>query len=487
MYKTKLVTLFQYLDSREITRFLDYVNSPFYNKHAEVKKLCAYLAKYIPNLKRQHRLEKERVFKHVYPNRPFDGNALHSISSKLLTLLHDYLVITAHEEKHNQHLIKILAELRHRKQFKDYDAILRKVERGEASAYTDIEDLYWEHFSYHKELDVNFITKGGRTYNENLQLKNDFLDLFFITKKLKVACDMVSRNIVIGSNYEYRLVDELLVYLEQENSPYGAEPTIKIYAAVLKMLLYGEKGDEEYFKVKKWLVAHQAIFSKLELKNIYDYLENHCIQRYNKTASEQYLKEMLDISKFLVQHEINFVDGYLSDGDYKNIGTSAINLGDYEWAAEFIETYKEALIPAYQKSAYSLLMGFLLYAKKEYGVALQALHNVVFTNYTYHIGAKMIQLKIYYEINEGEALYSLTDAFRNYLKRNKQLTEDRRVVYYNFINLIRRTYKLKESKEYQSDEKFNKERQKLELLFKETNPIASKTWLLEMFEALGVA
>ncbi|WMX12670.1 MULTISPECIES: hypothetical protein [unclassified Aureispira] len=484
MHKTKLVNLFQHLDSREITRFLDYVNSPFYNKHAEVKKLCAYLAKYVPNPKRQHRLEKERVFKYVYPNKKFDGNALHSISSKLLSLLHDYLVITAHEEKHNQHLIKILAELRHRKQFKDYDAILRKIERSEESSYTDVEDLYWEKFSYHKELDVNFVTQGGRTYNENLQLKNDFLDLFFITKKLKVACDMVSRNIVIGSNYEYRLVDELFVYLDQPNSPYGQEPTIKIYAGVLKMLLYGEKGDGEYFKVKGWLVEHQAIFSKKELKNIYDYLENYCIRCYNKTASEQYLKEILDISKFLVKHEINFVDGYLSDGDYKNIGTSAISLGDYEWAAEFIETYKKALIPQYQESAYSLLMGFLLYSKKEYGVALQALHNVVFTNYTYHIGAKMIQLKIYYEINEGEALYSLTDAFRNYLKRNKQLTEDIRVVYYNFINLIRRTYKLKESKDYLSDNKFLKEFQKLEILFNTTNPIASKTWLVEMFEAL---
>lgn len=484
MHKTKLVTLFQHLDSREITRFLDYVNSPFYNKHTEVKKLCAYLAKYVPNPKRQHRLEKERVFKYVYPNKKFDANALHSISSKLLSFLHDYLVITAHEEKHNQHLIRILAELRHRKQFKDYEAILRKIERAEESSYNDIEDLYWEKFSYHKELDVNFVTQGGRTYNENLQLKNDFLDLFFITKKLKVACDMVSRNIVIGSNYEYRLVDELFVYLEQPNSPYGQEPTIKIYAGVLKMLLNEEKSVEEYFKVKEWLIEYQAIFSKLELKNIYDYLENYCIRRYNKTASEQYLKEMLDISKFLVKHEINFVDGYLSDGDYKNIGTSAINLGDYEWAAEFIETYKGSLMPQYQESAHSLLMGFLLYAKKEYGVALQALHNTVFTNYTYHIGAKMIQLKIYYEINEGEALYSLTDAFRNYLKRNKQLTEDIRVVYYNFINLIRRTYKLKESKDYLSGEKFKKELQKLERLFNETNPIASKTWLVEMLEML---
>lgn len=485
MHKTKLVTLFQYLNSRESTRFLDYVHSPFYNKHAEVKKLCTYLSKYVPNPKRQHRLEKERIFKYLYPNKPFDGNTLHSVSSKLLGLLHDFLVITAHEDKRNQHLIKILAELRQRKQFKDYDAILRKIERSKDSAYEDVEDLYWEKFAYHKELDVNFITQGGRSYNENLQLKNDFLDLFFITKKLKIACDMVSRNRVIGSNYQYRLVDELFVYLDQPNSTYAQEPTIKIYAGILKMLLDGDNTDEEYYKVKAWLEEYQVLFSKLELKNIYDYLENYCIRGYKKnTASDKYLRELLSISKFLVKHEINFVDGFLSAGDYKNIGTIAINLGDYAWAKEFIETYKGALIPEVKESVYSYLLAFLLYSTQNYKSALQALYNVVFTNWTYHTGAKMIQLRIYYELDEGEALYSLMDAFRNYLKRNQQMTEMDRAMFYNFINVLRKVYKLRESSGFIRKEKFEKEVQKMELFFQEATPIVSKTWLKEAIETV---
>ncbi|BDS11682.1 hypothetical protein [Aureispira anguillae] len=485
MHKTKLVTLFQYLNSREITRFSDYVHSPFYNKHAEVKKLCLYLAKYIPNNKRQHRLEKERVFKHLYPNKQFDGNALHSVASKLLGLLHDFLVITTHEDKKNQHLIKILAELRQRKQFKDYNAILRKIERSSDSSYSDIEDLYWEKFAYYKELDVNFITQGGRSYNENLQMKNDFLDLFFITKKLKIACDMVSRNKVIGSNYQYRLVDELFVYLNQQNSSYAQEPTIKIYAATLKMLLNGDRTDEEYFNVKQWLEEYQALFSKLELKNIYDYLENHCIRAYKRnTASNKYLRELLSISKFLVKHEINFVDGFLSAGDFKNIGTIAINLGDYKWAEEFIETYKDALLPEVRESVYSYLLSFLLYSTKDYKGALQALYNVVFSNWTYHTGAKMIQLRIYYELDEGEALYSLIDAFRNYLKRNQQMTDLDKEMFYNFINVIRKIYKLRDSQGFIRKEKFQKEVEKLELFFEAATPIVSKTWLKEAIETI---
>jgi len=487
MHKTKLVTLFEYLNSRELTRFSDYVHSPFYNKHLEVKKLCVYLSKYVLHPKKDRRLEKERIFKYLYPGKKFEGNSLHSVASKLLVLLHDFLVITSHEDKKNAHLIRILTELRQRKQYKDYAAILRKIERSTDSSYEDVEDLYWEKFSYHKELDINFTTQGGRSYNENLQSKNDFLDLFFITKKLKIACDMVSRNSVIGSDYQYRLVDELFVYLDQPNSTYAQEPTIKIYAATLKMLLHGEHSDEEYFKVKDWLEEYRNIFSKSELKNIYDFLENYCIRRYKmNTASDKYLREMLDISKFMVKHEINFVDGFLLDGDYKNIGTTAINLGDYDWAEEFIEKYKDALIPQVRESVYSYLLAFLRYYTKNYKGALQALYNVVFTNWTYHAGAKLLQLRIYYELDEGEALYSLTDAFRNYLKRNKNLTEAHRTPYYNFITVTKRAYKLKEQQDYLRKDKFEKEAKKLQVLFENASPIASKMWLKEVIDELTV-
>ena len=63
MHKTKLVKLLEHLDSREFTRFSDYVNSPFYNKHEGVIKLCAYLSKYVAVPKKSHKLEKERIFK----------------------------------------------------------------------------------------------------------------------------------------------------------------------------------------------------------------------------------------------------------------------------------------------------------------------------------------------------------------------------------------------------------------------------------------
>ena len=89
MQHSKLTSLLRHLTSKELSRFEDYVCSPFFNKHREVQRLCSYLNKYILDEKKQHRLEKTKVFKYLYKDRAFDGNLLHGLTAKLLVLLHD--------------------------------------------------------------------------------------------------------------------------------------------------------------------------------------------------------------------------------------------------------------------------------------------------------------------------------------------------------------------------------------------------------------
>lgn len=484
MQKTKLVHLLQQLDSRELSRFVDYVHSPFYNKHKEVKQLCTYLSKYALDPKRQHKLDKHKVFKYLYKDQPFNANLLHSIISKSLALLHDYLVIINKEEKQTTHLIEVLAALRQRKQFKDYDAVLRKIERQKIKTYHQVEDRYWEKFVFHSELDEHFVTQGGGSYNASLQLKNDSLDLYFITKKLKIACDMLNRNRLIGSDYQYQLVDELFIYLNQPDSIYTKELVIKIYMGVFRMLLLGSEGDEEYFKTKELLEASEDIFSKLELKAIYDYLENHCILQYKRTASNDYLHEMLQISSYLVAHKINFVYGHLADADYVNIGSIAIKLGDYDWASDFIERYKGALREEVREGAYAYLSALLHYASKNYKASLRALDNVAFGDWFYYSTAKGIQLRIYYELDESEALYASLNAFRNYLKRNQQLPHAERAMFEHSIRNLRRIYRLKEHKPYWSKAKFKTESERVVRLFEDSPPMAIKGWLEEVLKDL---
>lgn len=484
MQRSKLITLLKHLDSRECTRFVDYVHSPFYNKHREVKELSVYLLKYLKDPKKQHRLDKQKILKFLYPTGNPQLSQLHAVANKLLTLLQDFLVVTAQEVKKNTHYIRVLAELRKRKQYKDYEAILRKIYSKNVDVYEVSEDLFWEKFNYHRELDTNFITKGGRSYNENLQLKNDYLELFFIAKKLKIACDMLNRNRILGSDYKIRLIDELFVYLNQTDIRYKEEPIIRIYSAILNMLL--KKDDDiEYQKVKELLSLNSAIFSSNEIKTIYDYLENYCILQYKKnTADDRYLREMLNIYKYLVQHQINYIDGFLPESDYKNIGTTAINLNDFEWAKSFIEDYQSHIPSSNRNSVYAYLMAFLNYAIKDYEASLVFLQDVNFTHWTYHCGAKLLQMRIYYETQAYESLLSLADAFRNYLKRNQHMIEKHQLPYLNFIKVTRKLTRLVELADYVSASKYKIEYDKLYAIYAASSTLASKQWLQAVIQGL---
>lgn len=485
MQQSKLACLLRHLTAKELARFEDYVHSPFFNKHREVQHLCRYFNKYILDEKKQQRLEKVNVFKHLYKDRAFDANLLHGITAKLLVLLHDYLVTISREaHQNNQHYIKILAQLRQRQQFKDYDAVLRKIARNTKHDYTDIEDWYWEKYQLHTELDTRFVHQGGRSYDDNLQLRSNYLDRFFMIKKLKLACAMINRNHVLGSDYTCRFLPELLAYVEHPDCPYTDEPTIQIYTSIAKMVL-DQDSDVQFGRIRELVVQHSATFSKSELKNIYDYLEAHCIKQYNMTGGEHYLYYMLEMSKYMVQHQINFINGYLQDSDYKNIGTTAINLGDYEWAETFIESHAHYVLPQHRHSVYSLLMGYLWYVRKAYRKALLTLHDVVFTNYTYHIGAKLIQIKIYYETKESEALYSLSDAFKNYIQRNQQLTMPHKTAYNHFLQLLRHAYRILENRDYWKADKVGHELQKLRQRMEATPVIASRSWLQTQIAALA--
>ena len=83
-------------------------------------------------------------------------------------------------------------------------------------------------------------------------------------------------------------------------------------------------------------------------------------------------------------------------------------------------------------------MAWYHFFRKEYDKTLKTLLKVEFTDVYYHLDAKSLLLKTYYELGEEDALYSLFDAFKIYLRRNKLISEYQSEVYQNLIGYARR-------------------------------------------------
>jgi len=319
------------------------------------------------------------------------------------------------------------------------------------------------------------VEQGGRSYNENLQLANDSLDNLFMLEKLKMACDMASRNKVIQAHYQWSIMKGIEEYLKDKSKAF--DPIIQIYHTIFRMLTEKVANTEKYYRMLLFLLKkHANQFTKEEILGTYGYALNYAIVKINQQGST-YLEETLEIYLYLVKSEAIFVGNFLMPQEYKNIVTLAVRLKKYTWTEQFIEQYKEKLPINVRNNVYKYNLASLQHSKGDYDKALQTLHNVDFINPTYYLGTKIIQLKIYYEQENGEAFYSLIDACQSYLRRSKQVADYQKKSTANLMKFSKKLFKIKEEIGYTKRHILQETLEKLEEEIENCSSVANRDWL----------
>ena len=479
MLNTKLIGLLKTLSNKEFSKFREFIYSPFFNKNEKIRQLGDYIFEYAPDFE-SPLLKKQLVFPSLFGSISYNELQINNIISDLLQLLYDFMAQIQLQQRSPLQKYLLLEELLNRdtpihidRNAKRFKNILSK------SKVRNYEYFHHEYLLYEK-LDQSVISHAKRSFDKNLQLQSDNLDLYFFSNKLRMACDMTSRNIVIQAGYRCDFLDDILNYYEKNHRGFQDYPALSIYHTVLKIIQNSE-DEVSYQKLKSDLIQHQDLFPKLELWNLYKYAINFCIKKINSGKSTYY-QELLDLYKILLDNKIIFPNGYLSQWTFKNIITVSSHLEAFDWTEKFIEQYESYLIPEERFNAITYNRATLFNAQKNYAGALQTLHNVEFTDSSYHLGAKIIQLKSYYELEETEALYALIEAFRKYILRNKDISDYRKKANNNLLKITKGIYQLKVNGPAMTTSAYNQKRRNIDTKLKTLNPIANKDWLEEIFE-----
>ncbi len=476
MIKSKLYITLIALNERERQKFSEYVHAAFINKNKKVKKLCDILLNHCSRPSKVD-LSKKLVYKKLFDGGDYRELKLNNIISDLFKLLQDFL---AFQEYLSDPLIKqnLLAKsLIKREHYHGFNAITRRYQQLlENSLYSNYSSFH-QQYKFHEIMDQFSLSGDKRSMSKGLQSQNDSLDLYYFANKLRIACDMQSRNMVINAGYQPHFLPELLERYKKEKQQYENIPAIQLYFLTLEMLT--EQEEVHYFKLRKYLEEKSHIFPPNELNTVYSYALNYCVRKINSGRSSFY-EEIFTLYKALLERDLLINNGFLSQWDYTNIITSAIRLQEFDWTDRFIHEYKTHLIPEEQFNVYTYNLTALYFAKKDYDKTLDLLHEVEFTDPFYHAAAKIIQLKIYFEIGETEALFSLAEAFRQFLKRNKQFSGYQKESNLNFIKAAIWIYKAKLNSDFGAKGKSD---QVLKALWKKVlqlKPCANKVWLEEV-------
>lgn len=80
-------------------------------------------------------------------------------------------------------------------------------------------------------------------------------------------------------------------------------------------------------------------------------------------------------------------------------------------------------------------------------------------------------------MEEEEAFLSLTEAFRQFLKRNRLLSEFQKAGYYNLIKFSRKVFQIKSLIRYETKKRLKEDLEKIKFEIKESERVFNKGWL----------
>lgn len=464
MLTSKLITILKTLSAREINMLEKLVNSPFFNVNEDVSHLFVLLKERYPEFD-EKQTEKKAVYKNLFPGKRFNEQTLRYVMTDLTRLMEEFLLQKqfGENETHRKHLL--MQSLNQR----DLDKYFLKhmndaYAAQEKSPYRDA--IYYERQAMLEEDSYSWTSrKNNRAIDSSLQSLVDNIDIHYLTKKLKYSCEIINRMNVLKVQYNLSFLDNTLEFLK--NNSFAHIPAITIYYQILLTLRESE-NEKHYNKLKALLAEHIGKFPQAELRDIYGFVQNYCIRQIN-LGNNNYLRELFENYKILLDKEIVIENKSLAQFDFKNIVTIALRLDEYKWTENFIERYSPLLSVDFRKNAVNYNLARLHYSKKQYRDALRLLLAVEFTDVYYHLDSKSLLLRIYYELEDWEPLLSLFNTFKIYLKRNKLISEYQRTTYTNLVKFVRKLTRIK------MGSKLPLERVKQEI--EQVKQIADLTWL----------
>lgn len=470
MEKSALIQVLRTFSKKEVRDLRKWLLSPAHNQRQDVVDLFEYLVSG-NNLNSSQALKKEYVFTQIIGQKKYDDALMRQVIHFLFKAVEAFLTyqeMLKDEVRAQTFLCRVYRQKQLPKLFNKAMEACRKIQQNQP--YRNHQ--YFENEYLLQLENYTYLSGLSRTAPLNLQEVSDANDVAYLANKLQLSCIMLSHQTVYKSEYKMQLLDALLRQIESQHH-YLEIPAIAIYYHSFKAIT---NPDEtwHYKQLKEQIKKYGRLFPPHEMRVIMLLTINYCIGRINAGHTE-FLRETFELYQEGLKNDIFLENGLLSRFTYNNIVIAGLNLKEFEWVEHFIHQYSPYLDEQHRQGQVHINLARLFYEKKDYKKAMEMLIHADFDDILLTLVGKTLLLKIYYELDEFNALDSLLGSMHTYLQRKKVMGYHQS----NYKNILRFTRRLLRTAPYDNEQK-----SKLKAEIEQANPLTERKWLLEQLERL---
>ncbi|MEO0898677.1 MAG: hypothetical protein AAFY71_19850 [Bacteroidota bacterium] len=447
MESTKLVELLIFLGKRGRRKIQDFYISPLLKVGSVEARLLHYLCNAI-DFSANYTLKRSEIQALFFSSSEKPEVALRYTTANVLKAVRVF--IYSHEIKDSSDNLSkdifLHVELFKKRAERNLKSIERTVNKFFASQESHDENYhYWQ---YRFEQNLLAIGKSSRTQDSNLQQALSSLEYHFIENYLRLTVEGISRRKISQIDLPVSIFDPIDKWITNRNHelPIG----IRLYWNIYKMLTEAN-AEAHYQEVKEILTIQDTIFVNDYKRAPYEYLMNQAIVFINQ-GKRYYAVEYLDYIQYFIEQNWFKEGDVVSPTKMLNLIVLGLEVGRISWTQEITKKFFVALSEDQLQAFEGLKNSLICFHQQEYDKALKALSIEEFKDVYFRIIVDKTRLKIFYELDDFEALETYTATFRKFIRRNSKLSQVKKKKVLTFISALLKIFKYKRTNKVKLNE-----------------------------------
>lgn len=455
------------LNSKECSKFKEYLNSPYFNKINTLPNLFESIIAL--NKANKNKFDEGDFLRKVYEKPTVRKYRFDLV--KLKEHFERFIALKKFEENELNACQYILEDYLYREGGIYFEKKYEKVKNLFDEAPIDVQH-YQNKYKLEELLDCYIkLYEKEKVGDTNLQAISDIIDLDFILKKICFSVLMLNRANVGKTEYNFGLRQFVLDHLKA--NPEINNPLIKQFYYAFEILSGNNKSN---------MLRKLNIELKNNNNNIAEDMTNLlCIILQNnlKRIDDVKLKlhnELWKLYDIVLGQKHAQHNGKLPVVFFKNIISIGLELGDFGYVEELLKKYKNKLIPADQaEAAYNYNKGKLFIYKGNPENAWDLVRDIQFKDAIHKLDFRCLEIMLYYDLKELSVLEYQINAFKVALTPNRStnVKNTHIKVYRNFINIIKKMHLFQTTLNPNKDEII-----KLVKRIEKSYQFANRKWLL---------